>query len=123
MKNACLLWLTLASFLVLTGCQRWSESSREETIISGQQIVEALGAYQIRNSKYPEKLAELVPTYIAAIPAPEAGNRTWIYEAGNSPTGPNFILRVEDDVSVSGNSLGYDSRSQRWFFQMDSREP
>lgn len=76
---------------------------RAEQIQSNLQVAFALAAYHKDNGKYPEKLADLTPKYLAAIPGDVFSGGTIIYK----PEGKGYLF-----YSVGANGM---DEGGRWY--------
>lgn len=98
-------------YLILSffaACSNWSTANINESHHRGNQVAKALENYCADNGTYPQKLHELVPRYIDAIPSPVAGNGVWDYEkasqgyylgfGGNDPDTDPVSYRTHSSV-------------------------
>jgi hypothetical protein len=96
------------------------EASKER----GAQVVAALASYRAEEGTYPERLEELVPRHLAAIPQPEWGLGRWSYRrytpadvSAAASDGANDVVYFR--LSVAANESGYpvlyyDLAASRW---------
>jgi hypothetical protein len=80
----------------------------EENRPAGEAIVAALEAYKRANGRYPEKLAQLQPRFLAAIPQPVSGTN-FAYAATSDGTACWFGYQTPRDMYNE-----YDSRVRKW---------
>jgi hypothetical protein len=82
---------------------------------SGNAVVAALETYRADYKSYPERLSELCPRYLQAIPTPPWGRRKWQYELDAD----EFKLSVENLNFGNANAhrLYYWSSTRRWEVQ------
>ena len=93
---------------------RMSRHRFEETKQLGNIIVTALDKHHVAHGRYPSSLEELVPEYLAAIPAPTWGTKEWKYKVLGMDGG-QFVL------SVGANRrnypvLFYNSSRADWYY-------
>lgn len=75
---------------------------------ASEQIVGAVEMYKVGNKRYPERLAQLQPKYLAKIPQPAPGTN-FVYAASSDGTTAWFGYQTERDTFVE-----YDSRTRKW---------
>ena len=75
---------------------------------AGEKIVAAVEAYKLGNKRYPERLAQLQPKYLAKIPQPAPGTN-FVYATSSDGTTAWFGYQTERDTFVE-----YDSRTRKW---------
>jgi hypothetical protein len=84
----CCLALLIIGFASCT--RQWSKADVEETQRRGDLVRSALDQYSFKVGSYPEKLEQLLPTYIAQIPAPTVGKGIWDYQRYKG--GKDYVL-------------------------------
>ena len=75
---------------------------------AAEQIVAAVEAYKLGNKRYPERLAQLQPKYLAKIPQPAAGTN-FVYASSSDGTTAWFGYQTQRETFVE-----YDSRTRKW---------
>ncbi len=75
---------------------------------AGEQIVAAFEAYKLANKRYPEKLAELQPTYLPQMPQPAPGTN-FVYATSSDGATAWFGYQTQRDTFVE-----YDSGTRKW---------
>lgn len=106
---------TLLVTILLTACSNWNKRNVDATIVNGNKVVLAIEKYKQQNGKYPKKLIELTPSYIAELPLPLVGTKIWecVLE------GDGFYLGVNDKNTELDPVLYITNNSQDW--RMDTR--
>jgi hypothetical protein len=118
MKNKCLWFMLLCLAVALPACSnhRWDKQAVKESEARGNKIVAAIESYKKDKAHYPTDLEELVPTYIAKIEPPVAGNGVWKYRLYEN--GAVFELTFEDDSDYKPSCF-YRSDEGTWY--LDTR--
>ena len=80
----------------------------DENRPAGEAIVAAAEAYKRANRRFPEKLAQLQPRFLAAIPQPASGTN-FVYAASSDGTTCWFGYQTHRDMFNE-----YDSRTRKW---------
>jgi len=75
---------------------------------ASEQIVGAVEMYKVGNKRYPERLAQLQPKYLAKIPQPAPGTN-FVYAASSDGTTAWFGYQTQRDTFIE-----YDSRTRKW---------
>jgi hypothetical protein len=65
--------------------------SEAETRARGERVAEALERYRATHGRYPVRLRQLAPDFIAALPMPLCGPDTWFYQQVDN--GRSYRLR------------------------------
>jgi hypothetical protein len=73
----------------------WEPLKIKKNLYAGDSVIDALEIYDIENCSYPEKLSELIPGYMAALPLPTVENKHWIYSVGKEK-GYFFGFSIEE---------------------------
>lgn len=90
------------------------EGRLEESKRAGTEVVAGLRAYHDEHETYPDRLDELVPRYLAAVPQPTWGLGRWSYER-YSPADGSVYFRIAVAENASGYPvLYYDVAAARW---------
>lgn len=85
----------------------------DENRPAGEQIVAAVEMYKLNNKKYPEKLAQLQPKYLAKIPRPAPGTN-FVYATSSDGATAWFGYQTPRDTFNE-----YDSRTRKWQQNID----
>lgn len=93
-----LIWLC-GYWIVMSG-YAWDSHRVKESIRRGDEIVAALKQFKNDHGDYPEKLEQLVPQYLEAIPPPVAGENYWKYDRGEPPHGAILYFSTPDDYPI-----------------------
>ena len=80
----------------------------DENRPAGDEIVAALEAFKLRNTRYPEKLADLQPKYLGKIPRPVPGTN-FVYGVSSDGTGAWFGYQT-----LRGGLSEYGSDTRKW---------
>jgi hypothetical protein len=80
----------------------------DENRPAGEAIVTAAEAYKRANGRFPEKLAQMQPRFLAAIPQPVSGTN-FVYAASSDGTTCWFGYQTHRDMFNE-----YDSRTRKW---------
>ena len=83
--------LTPLLLFCLASCG-WSDAQIAETKRRGDTICKAIEAYRARTGKVPSDLKQLQPEFLAEIPQPTVGKKTWTYASYQS--GQTYNLEV-----------------------------
>jgi hypothetical protein len=59
----------------------WEPANIKKCLYAGDSVINALTIYEIEKCVFPEKLNELIPGYMTALPAPSVEDKHWIYSA------------------------------------------
>jgi hypothetical protein len=83
----------------------------------GNEIVAALQKYRAEKGKYPDRLSELVPDYIAEIKSPRYGAKKWSYN--NRPDRDTFSLFIlgakpQPGLKPAEDSYWYNPLRREW---------
>jgi type II secretory pathway pseudopilin PulG len=79
---------------------------------TGNTLVTALDQYRLARGRYPERLEELTPAYVAVVPPPPWGLPLWRYRV-TSEAGSDFVLLVVEDKGGTA-SVVYYSADRQW---------
>ena len=80
----------------------------DENQPAGEKIVAAVETYKRANGRFPEKLAQLQPRFLAAIPQPASGTN-FVYAASSDGTTCWFGYQTRRDMFNE-----YDSSTHKW---------
>lgn len=106
-----LILLVITILCVLIQFPEWDHVAARDSMRQGEQIIVALEAYRAQHAKYPERLEQLVPGFIAAIPNPTTGTCHWRYLA----TLQGFTLAFGcGEYLYPGCS--YNSETKKWHY-------
>ncbi len=83
------------------------KSHFQQTEMEAKKIVAAIERYHSENTKYPEKLEDLVPAYLQELVKPKWGDSGWMYIG--SETG--FYLEVGNISGIGSREYPYPSLS------------
>ena len=99
---------------VLPPDANWHGERVEESQQRGEAIAAALERYRAAHGRYPERLADLVPAYVARVEEPTAGRREWVYDP--RPDGSFYRLSFSADSAELDNypSATYTPDTRKW---------
>ena len=95
--------------LIIAGCDKWSDARIAESKRRGDIVCGAIQAYRQKTGKYPVKLADLRPEFLADVPQPAAGPKDWDYYVVDGAT--DFTLSV---LEHQGSPILYRMATRDW---------
>lgn len=105
-------------FAVVSGCgSHWSEADLQATKRSGDVIANALSDYKADRGRFPDKLEDLVPSFLPNFPDAPTGGGKWQYRRKSVWTNAGDDDDFQLVAAAPGGypSLSRSSKSQTWW--------
>ncbi len=87
----------------------WSQKEKADSIAIGNTIVIQIKKYRAKYGKFPDRLDDLVPEFLPAIPDPVAGERKWRYSFNE------YRFYLQCSVPSGYPHYIYDQKTNEWY--------